>query len=172
MEYMLLLTELGWMGALGGRGGLQRLVIGHADQNRAREALLNGISGSAEPGDWSPLLREQLLAYARGIPVDFDEIPLALPAHLTPFQRRVLETTRGVRYGERISYGELAARCGSPRAARAVGSVMASNRIPILIPCHRVIASAGRLGGFSAPQGLRLKETMLALEAEGIRANR
>jgi len=62
------------------------------------------------------------------------------------------------------TYGELADLAGYPGAARAVGSVMSSNRYPIIIPCHRVVGSAGSLGGFSAPQGISLKERMLTLE--------
>ena len=61
----------------------------------------------------------------------------------------------------------VAERAGAPRAARAVGTVMSTNRFPILIPCHRVIAAAGKLGGYSAPQGLDLKARLLAMEAEG-----
>jgi methylated-DNA-[protein]-cysteine S-methyltransferase len=71
--------------------------------------------------------------------------------------------------GQRISYGDLAAAVGAPGAARAVGSVMRRNRYPLLVPCHRVVAAGGRLGGFQdgAPGGAALKEAMLAEEAAG-----
>ncbi len=75
-----------------------------------------------------------------------------------------MDQLRQVGYGETVSYGELAERSGSPRAARAVGTVMATNRIPLILPCHRVLGSAGRIGGFSAPQGIDLKRRMLDLE--------
>ena len=65
--------------------------------------------------------------------------------------------------GHTVTYGELATRSGTPGAARAVGSVMARNRVPVVIPCHRVVA-AGGMGGFSAPNGLQLKQRMLNLE--------
>ena len=67
--------------------------------------------------------------------------------------------------GETVSYAELAGRAGSPNAARAVGGVMAGNRVPLLVPCHRVVGAGGRLGGFSAPTGVELKKRLLALEA-------
>jgi methylated-DNA-[protein]-cysteine S-methyltransferase len=86
---------------------------------------------------------------------------------LTDFQRRVSLACRQIAWGNTCTYGELATRIGSPRAARAVGSVMARNRLPIVIPCHRVLGTAGRLGGYSAPGGLDTKRRLLQLE--GIR---
>ena len=72
---------------------------------------------------------------------------------------------RNVPYGQTLSYAELAAKAGSPKAARAVGSVMAQNRVPLIIPCHRVVGSGGHLGGFSAPRGIAFKKQLLELEA-------
>ena len=94
----------------------------------------------------------------------FQDVLIEWP-RLTEFQQRVLETTREIRYGETLTYGQLAARAGSPRAARAVGTVMANNRFPIVVPCHRVVGSGNGLGGFSAPQGTTLKRLLLELEA-------
>jgi methylated-DNA-[protein]-cysteine S-methyltransferase len=133
-----------------------------------------GNAAEAEPGnaelverDWHPALRRRLEAFATGEPCDFDDVELALPS-LTPFQQRVIAETRGVGYGQTLTYGELAARAGAPRAARAVGTVMSSNRLPILIPCHRIVASGGGLGGYSAPQGIDLKRRLLNLEAAAV----
>jgi methylated-DNA-[protein]-cysteine S-methyltransferase len=95
--------------------------------------------------------------------VDFSYVPLALD-HLTPFARQVVVACRRISWGLVSSYGELAARCGSPGAARAVGSVMAKNRYPLVVPCHRVLAAGGALGGYSAPDGLRMKRRLLAME--------
>jgi methylated-DNA-[protein]-cysteine S-methyltransferase len=81
---------------------------------------------------------------------------------LPPFARAVLAALRRVPYSELVSYGQLAARAGRPGAARAVGRVMAKNPIPIVIPCHRVVAADGTLGGFSG--GLSHKRALLALE--------
>lgn len=95
----------------------------------------------------------------RKLPVDLEG--------LTTFSRRVLEFLREVPPGVVVTYGELAARAGSPRAARAVGLVMARNPIPVVFPCHRVIASDGTLGGFSGgtrEEALAFKESLLRYE--------
>jgi len=83
------------------------------------------------------------------------------PDNLAPFSSRVVACLRKVPYGATVTYGELARRAGSPRASRAVGSVMASNDLPLVIPCHRVVAAQG-LGGFGG--GLRMKRDLLRLE--------
>ncbi len=83
----------------------------------------------------------------------------------TPFAKRVLEACRRIPYGKTRSYAQLAAAAGAPGAARAVGRVMAGNRVPLVIPCHRVVGSGGKLGGFSAPGGLETKQRLLDLEA-------
>jgi methylated-DNA-[protein]-cysteine S-methyltransferase len=101
----------------------------------------------------------QLREYFAGRRTEFD-LPLALEG--TDFQRKVWRKLQEIPYGETISYGELAKRVGNPKASRAVGSANGKNRIPIVIPCHRVIAGDGGLGGFGG--GLTVKEKLLALE--------
>ncbi|MAG94582.1 MAG: hypothetical protein CMJ48_12665 [Planctomycetaceae bacterium] len=113
--------------------------------------------------DWSPSFRERLQDYARGVEVDFVDLKIDFPDR-TRFQRSVIAATRRIPWGATRTYGQLAQSAGSPRAARAVGSVMAANRFPIIVPCHRVVGAGGRLGGFSAPQGVTLKQRMLELE--------
>jgi len=83
---------------------------------------------------------------------------------LSGFQRRVLETAQQVRYGQITTYGEIAKRIGRPRASRAVGQALAHNPVPIVIPCHRVIAADGSLTGYSGAQGLRTKAFLLRME--------
>ena len=85
------------------------------------------------------------------------------------FRRSVLQTLVSVPYGETVSYGELAGMVGNPGAVRAVGSAMAHNPLAIVVPCHRVLASGGRAGGYSAPGGLRTKQQLLALEGVELR---
>jgi methylated-DNA-[protein]-cysteine S-methyltransferase len=104
-----------------------------------------------------------LARYAAGEAVDFSQVPLDLD-HLTRFARRVVAACRRIPRGQVRTYGELAAACGAAGAARAVGSVMAKNRFPLIVPCHRVIGAGGGLGGYSAPDGLRMKRRLLALE--------
>ncbi len=110
----------------------------------------------------TPVLREtrkQLEAYFAGKLRDFD-VPLRLEG--TPFRMRVWEQLRQIPYGQVISYGELARRIGQPKAARAVGGANHHNPIAILVPCHRVVASGGALGGYGG--GLELKRVLLKLE--------
>jgi O-6-methylguanine DNA methyltransferase len=165
-------TGFGWCGIAGSGRRVQHILIGHSSAQAVRQGfqqrLLDiGLTAEFQESDWHPQLRRRLEQYGLGKPVSFDDIELDLPSS-TEFQSRVRKATRSIPYGEKRSYGELADLAGYPRAARAVGSVMAGNRLPILIPCHRVVASAGKLGGFSAPQGLDLKSRLLEMEAEGI----
>jgi len=84
---------------------------------------------------------------------------------MTPFQEKALKATCEVPRGETCTYGEIAAQVGNPKAARAVGRAEATNPIPIVIPCHRVISSDGKLHGYSGHGGLETKAWLLALEA-------
>jgi len=91
------------------------------------------------------------------------------PVDLTgqpPFRRRVLEALRAVPFGETVSYGELARRAGNPRAARAVGQAVGANPVPVVVPCHRVLAAGGAIGGFGL--GLPAKRTLLAIEGRRV----
>jgi methylated-DNA-[protein]-cysteine S-methyltransferase len=80
----------------------------------------------------------------------------------TEFETTVYETLRAIPYGETITYAELAALCGRPKAARAVGNAMAKNRVPVVVPCHRVLKSSGGIGGWSCKCGW--KERLLEIE--------
>ena len=92
-----------------------------------------------------------------------DDIPVAFEG-LSPFAIKVLSACRNVGFGKAVSYHELARKIGRANAARAVGTVMAKNPLPLIIPCHRVIRSDGKLGGFSAPGGISLKKRLLRHE--------
>ncbi|AKU92473.1 Methylated-DNA--protein-cysteine methyltransferase [Vulgatibacter incomptus] len=102
-------------------------------------------------------------AHLDGRPQDFTRVPLDL-SNVSPFAAKVYLALRQVPAGSTVSYGELAREVGSPGAARAVGRAMATNPVPILVPCQRVLAAAGKPGGFSAYGGVLTKERMLALE--------
>ena len=104
-------------------------------------------------------VREQLDAYFAGDLRDV-EVPLHLDG--TPFQQRVWASLREIPYGETISYGELAAHVGAPGASRAVGLANGRNPVAIIVPCHRVIAADGTLGGYGG--GLERKRWLLDLE--------
>ena len=114
---------------------------------------------------------DRLGRYAEGDEDDLSDIRLE-DSDFTDFRRGVTEACRRIPYGATVTYGELAAQVGAPRAARAVGNVMRTNRWPLVVPCHRVVASSGQLGGYSAPSGLTMKQRLLQLEATSLRANR
>lgn len=129
-------------------------------------ARLRGEDPAAEPAPPpASIVRviERVRHHLAGRRRDFRSVPLDLDG-LLPFTRRVYEAARKVPAGQTVTYGELAERCGSPGGARAVGQAMARNPVALIIPCHRVLAAGGRLGGFSGPGGLDLKARMLALE--------
>lgn len=160
-------TPLGQWALLGSGKTLWALTLGHANVATARTAFANPFDGcqiDSTLSDWHPTLRHRLERYAAGEPVTFEDFELRFP-HMTTFQQKIVERTRKLPYGSRLTYGELAAKAGHPRAARAVGTVMSTNRFPIIIPCHRVVGSGGGLGGYSAPQGLSLKQRLLEMEA-------
>lgn len=169
------LTELNWMAVAWRDDELEGNAFGHASR-RAAELSLASMPGLAQsfcridtetdaaelPG-WVAELIGKLRRFAEGEPVDFSSTPLALN-HLTSFGRHVVAACRRITWGQTRSYGDLAAECGSPGAARAVGSVMAKNRYPLIVPCHRVLAAGGELGGYSAPEGLKMKQRLLEME--------
>ncbi|NDD29157.1 MAG: methylated-DNA--[protein]-cysteine S-methyltransferase [Proteobacteria bacterium] len=106
---------------------------------------------------------EQVRRHLEGHAQQFDDLTLDLD-HLPPFTRAVCLEARHIRSGEIVTYGELAARVGRPGSARAVGQALGRNPIPVIVPCHRIVAAHGRPGGFSAPGGLETKRRLLALE--------
>jgi methylated-DNA-[protein]-cysteine S-methyltransferase len=85
-------------------------------------------------------------------------------SQMTPFRQRVLQQTMLIPYGTVISYGKLAELVGSPRAARAAGGALAANPVPVIIPCHRIVAGDGALTGFSAIGGISMKKNLLLME--------
>lgn len=129
-------------------------------------ALLKRHPEAREEIDLLPDFQRQVADYFEGRPTRFT-VKIELSG-ISPFHRKVLEACRKIPYGKTATYAELAAAAGSARAARAVGSAMARNPLPLVIPCHRVVRSGGALGGFSSPGGSGEKERLLELEAQGM----
>ena len=99
-----------------------------------------------------------------GAPDDLADLRLD-EAGREPFERAVYGAARRIRPGATLTYGALAARIGQPQAAQAVGRALGRNPWPIVVPCHRVLAAGGRIGGFSATEGIALKRRLLAIES-------
>lgn len=106
---------------------------------------------------------EKIRKHLQGEVQDFRSVALDLE-NVEPFFRQIYEATREIPPGQTRTYGEIAKAVGQPTAAQDVGQAMAKNPVPIIIPCHRVSAAGGKLGGFSAPGGPATKAKLLALE--------
>jgi methylated-DNA-[protein]-cysteine S-methyltransferase len=124
-------------------------------------ACMHGLEAE-ENADKTSTARQQLIEYLDGKRTAFD-IDLDLD-YLPVFKRKALGEASRIPFGRIITYGELARKAGSPKAARAAGQVMATNPIPIVIPCHRVVGHDGHLTGYSGGDGIDLKKRLLALE--------
>ena len=154
-------TCLGWTGVIGSANGLKKVIL----PLKSKEAVLGQISSyGCEAGNHDAAcfaeLTDRMKRYFDGEPVDFaDKLDLA---GTTRFQQRVWLTVRSIPRGETRSYGWVANQLGLPKAARAVGQALGRNPVPIVIPCHRVIASDGKLGGFGG--GVEIKKLLLKLE--------
>ena len=112
-----------------------------------------------------------LTRYWAGEAIDFEGLPVDLTG-VSPFRQQILHLAALIPYGRVQTYGDLAREAGYPAAARAVGGAMAANPIPIIIPCHRVVAASGQLTGYSAPGGLIMKKYLLCLEGVDFRGER
>jgi len=158
-------TAWGAMGGVAGpNGAVRRLVLPHYLPDDLRELLAWEHPGAAEDARCFERLIERTRAYFDRERVGFDDIDCELPGPGTS-SGVVARAARQIPYGETRSYGDLARRIGRPDAARAVATAMSKNRIPLIVPCHRVTYADGSPGGFSAPDGVELKQRMLRLES-------
>lgn len=153
-------SPLGALYVAAGTQGLRRLDFGISEAE-----FLGRLDPRArtrrDPAALAPVVA-QLQAYFAGERALF-ELPLDLQA-VTPFQRSVLQAARRIPAGTVQTYGQVARAIGKPRASRAVGQALGRNPVPIIIPCHRVVASDGGLGGYSGGGGLDSKRWLLQLE--------
>jgi methylated-DNA-[protein]-cysteine S-methyltransferase len=158
-------TKLGWMGIVWNDGLVTRLTFGHSSPiDAARDISAAQVLRAEDLRCEYRHTIQQLRSFSDGELVDLAAIPVDLGG-VRDFARCVLQACRRIPYGETRTYAGLAAVAGSPRASRAVGNVMAHNRIPLIIPCHRVVGAGNTLGGYSARAGLSMKKRLLAMEA-------
>lgn len=145
-------TPAGWVGAARTANGLAALTLPVPSVEESIKHLAGlGVAGGyvmSPPGAGDELagLEEALNRYYNGERTEF-EFPVDWSVY-SPFQQKVLQVVRGIGYGSLLSYGQVAALAGYPRAVRAVGGALGSNRMLLVIPCHRVIRGDGSLGGF------------------------
>jgi len=159
-------TEFGWVGLVGSDTGLAFLILPKSSRKAALSEIKELAADTVEDTSAFSDLPGRLQRYFNGEKVLFSDI-LDL-GDATTFDRAVWNATLSIPYGETRSYAWIAQQIGSPQAFRAVGGALARNPFPIIVPCHRVVASSGNLGGFGG--GLPLKKRLLELEAGGLRA--
>ena len=161
--YELFDTAFGWSGIAWNHAGIVRLRLPEADA-AVLEAKLRRLCGTRmTPPPPVAAAIVLLQRYLEGEPVGFDAVAVDLEA-APPVHRRVYEITRRIGFGATATYGEIATAAGPPVIARVVGTAMAKNPVPLIVPCHRVLAAGGKPGGFSAPGGVATKARLLALE--------
>ena len=161
LKYTTFDTEMGWVGILASPNGLLRTTLPQRSAQEAYQQLGDGVNRAVRSPYVFNDLVERLRAYFSGCQVVFpDKLDLS---EATPFQRQVWEATRLIPYGETRSYLWVAEQIKRPAAVRAVGQALGRNPLPVIGPCHRVVASDGRLGGFTG--GVEIKRQLLRLEA-------
>lgn len=164
-RYTIFPSELGWFALAGYGQYVERLTFGHASSEAARRALTDYSRRARRDDLWFGDLVERLQAYAGGTRDDFRDVLIAYD-DLTRFQVGVSEWCRRIPPGITVSYAQLAVAAGHPGAARAVGNVMRTNRVPLIVPCHRVVAGSGKLHAYSAAGGVATKKRLLEMEVQ------
>lgn len=172
-KLIILDTSVGFLGLVFKGSTVVHLSLGH----KTRSELIDAIYRDAHRGSGQIAVQrvrrlqgttrrliDRVYRYTEGEVEEFFDVDLDLSG-LSPFSLRVITACRQIPYGATATYASLAGRAGSPGAARSVGTMMAKNRFPLLVPCHRVVAAGNRLGGFSARGGTDLKHRLLAMEA-------
>ena len=149
---------IAWTGA-----GICRVQLPMADEETLREEMARGDAVAARPTRAVGAAIRKIQRHLEGRLDPLTSVKLDLSG-LTPFRRRVSEALREVGPGQTTTYGELARAVDKPGATQAAGSAMANNPLPLVIPCHRVLAAGGSLGGFSAHGGVRTKLRLLSVE--------
>jgi methylated-DNA-[protein]-cysteine S-methyltransferase len=166
MNHMLFPTAFGICGISWGENGISGLQLPEDTEARTEGRLAAGgasLRSDAAP-EWVQRVVARVRLHLEGTPQDFSDVRLEW-GRASEFQRSVYTQTQRVGPGFTTSYGDIARALGlGPEGARAVGAALGSNAWPLLVPCHRVVSSGGKMTGFSAPGGVRTKTRLLALE--------
>lgn len=171
MRYALIDTPIGWAALAWGEGGLVGVQLPDPDPSiteRALQERFPGATASRPPRELAGTLAG-IRSLLSGVKVDLSAAPLDID-RVPAFHARVYGIVRHIPAGQTLTYGEVAARLGDPRLAREVGAALGKNPWPLIVPCHRVTAAGGKLGGFSARGGERTKLALLAIEGAPVAA--
>ena len=160
-------TPQGWVGVLASERGIRRTTLPESTIEATRDKLGSEVAGAEQTPERFIDLRRRIERFLDGCDVDFSDVPIDVD-DASPFHQAAWQACRTIPSGETRPYKWLASEAGRPGAPRAAGQAMARNRLPFLIPCHRVIASDGSLGGYgSGRTRLDLKRRLLDMEARG-----
>ncbi len=163
--FVLFDTAIGRCGIAWGEHGVAGVQLPEAGEAETRARMLHRFPAAGETAPPPEVQKavERIVALLRGEAGDLAEVTLDMN-EVPAFHRRVYDVARTIPPGKTLSYGDIAARLGAPGAARAVGQALGRNPFPIVVPCHRVLAAGGKIGGFSAQGGVVTKRRMLAIE--------
>ena len=159
-------TELGYV-AIVIRG--ESVIKTTLPEPAADTALANlripvDATADAPASPFAEWVSEQISEYCGGGQIDLSQVPVSYLTDMPRFTQKAREACRSIPRGETRTYRWLADQAGNPSASRAAGRAMATNPVPLLVPCHRVVGSNGNLTGFGGSRGLSLKERLLAME--------
>jgi methylated-DNA-[protein]-cysteine S-methyltransferase len=159
-------TAIGLCGVAWNARGLVGVQLPEKDRETTERRLAAKSHGTTvDPPPWVAALIVDIQKYCVGEKIDFSNVAVDLGG-MDDFSRRIYTALRGVGFGDTVTYGDLAKQLGLSgwEGARDIGAAMGSNRVPIVIPCHRVLAAGNKPGGFSAYGGIKTKQKLLALE--------
>ena len=161
-------TAFGWCGVAWQGDVITRVVLPMSGEDELATHTQRAVPGASReaPPAWVQQAITRMTAHFTGALDDLRDIPVVLAANV--FERSIYSLTRAIPPGQTRTYGELAAATGDATQARAVGQAMARNPVPLIVPCHRVLAAGGALGGFSAPGGTETKYSLLQLEGAAV----
>ena len=168
-NYTMFDTAIGRCGIVWGERGVVAVQLPQKSeaQTRARISQRSGDIPEAAPPPHVQQAIDGIVALLAGAPIDLTGIDLDLDG-VSDFQREVYDIARTIPPGQTLSYGDIAKRLGGVELAREVGQALGRNPVPVIVPCHRVLAAGGKPGGFSANGGVATKLKLLAIEGAAV----
>jgi methylated-DNA-[protein]-cysteine S-methyltransferase len=169
VRFALFVTPLGFAAIAWNERGVSNVELPEADAAKVRARLRRRLPGAVESVPTAAIQQamKRITSLLSGNHVDLCDVELDMHG-IADFDRQVYELARTIPAGETASYGQLATRLGGVHLARDVGQALGRNPLPILVPCHRVIAANGKLGGFSARGGVSTKQRLLTIEQANV----
>ena len=165
LSFALFQTAIGCCGIVWNARGIAGVQIAEKSEQATRNRITRrypDVHEDAPPADVRRVIAD-IVALLNGEPKQLSHVVLDLDG-VPDFNRRVYDVARTIGPGATLSYGEIAARLGDRNLARDVAQALSQNPFPIIVPCHRVLAAGGKMGGFSAPGGVRTKLRLLSIE--------